>query len=155
MHEAVPSETVTAPVGVPAPGAATATENVTSTEAPAADGFGVCETIAVVVGAADTVWPAVPELAANVADPAYDAVTVRTPAVGNVRGHSPTATDAVHDSTPSVTVTSPPGDPASLVTEKWNVTGCPETDVSGSAPEIVVTVGASPTSCVSVSLLAR
>ncbi len=54
-QESTPSETVTLPVGVPAPGVATVTEYCTVTVCPTALGSGLSLVIAVVVPAALTV----------------------------------------------------------------------------------------------------
>ena len=51
VHDSVPSLTVTFPVGVPAPGASTATLYCTVTGSPTTDGSGSSELIVVVVSA--------------------------------------------------------------------------------------------------------
>ena len=51
---ALPSLTVTGPVGVPLPGETTATANSTATRPPTTEGSGVCEVITVLVCALST-----------------------------------------------------------------------------------------------------
>src|SRR2546428_5371032 len=104
----VPSFTVTAPVGVPLPGALAVTVNVKLTAWPTADGLGVCAVIVVVVPAAVTVWATPADvLPANVPSPAYVAVSVFPPAVVGVRGQGPAATGAPPCTVPSLTRTLP------------------------------------------------
>ncbi|PYO75055.1 MAG: hypothetical protein DMD67_12525 [Gemmatimonadetes bacterium] len=68
MHVAVPSLTVTFPVGVPP---LELTVNVTAIPWPTTEGFGVCPVIAVVVLAAPTDWLTGAEvLAAKLPSPA-------------------------------------------------------------------------------------
>src|SRR5262249_39303901 len=62
VQETVPSLTVTLPVGVPAPGALTATPYCTATDWPTTEGSGLAEVIVVVVSALSTVWAAAAEV---------------------------------------------------------------------------------------------
>ena len=55
VQVAVPSVTVTLPVGVPLPGEFTATPKLTRTPWPTTDGLGVCELMVVAVSAGLTV----------------------------------------------------------------------------------------------------
>src|SRR2546426_7667880 len=111
---AVPSLTVTLPLGVPP---VDVTVNATATPSPTAEGLGVCPVSVVVVLAAVTVCGTPAEvLAPKFALPAYAAVSVFAPAVVGVRLHVPAATVPVQVSRPSLTVTFPVGVPPVEVT---------------------------------------
>ena len=71
----------------------------------------------------------------------------RAPTVGNARLQVPTATDALHEVTPSVTLTVPVGVPPALTTVKLTGTGSPVTEGSGRSEAMVVVVGAWLTWC--------
>ncbi|HEX9729769.1 MAG TPA: hypothetical protein VGA37_14810, partial [Gemmatimonadales bacterium] len=87
---AVPSLTVTLPVGVPAPGATAATVNVTVYACPTTDGSGSSPVIVVTVSAGSTWWSSVSELGLKFPSPAYVAVSVFAPAVVDVTSQPPT-----------------------------------------------------------------
>jgi len=111
----VPSVTNTSPVGVPTPGATAATLTDTATAWPTSEGFGVCESIVVVVESRFTVCiTAVEMLELKSSSPAYDAVRFRVPGDGNVSEHCAAATVPVQvaDASLAVIVTFPVGVPA-------------------------------------------
>jgi len=143
----VPSLSVTVPVGVPLPGALTATVKVKVTAWPTVDGSGASLVIVVVVPAAFTVWPTLVVLPAKSASPAYDAVSVRDPAELGVSEQLPCATVPLQLSGPSLTVTLPVGAPLDEVTLKETVIACPKVEGSGEWPVIVVVVAAWLTVC--------
>jgi len=75
-------------------------------------------------------------------------VRVFVPAVLGVRLQLPAATDPVHVSVPSLTVTFPVGVPPVDATVNVTATACPTTDGSGVWPVMVVVVAAAVTVCV-------
>src|SRR5438067_11268927 len=75
--------------------------------------------------------------------PAYVATSVRAPTVDSATAHDPAATDAVHELTPSPTVTLPvgAGPPCGEgTTEKLTLTSCPAFDGAGAWPVMVIVV---------------
>jgi hypothetical protein len=113
VQTSVPSETVTLPVGVPAPGLFTVTLKFTVYDWPTTVGSGESPVIVVVVSAAFTSCGVVGVLAlpAKFVSPAYVAVRFFAPALVNVTLHWPALAAAVHELVPSETVTFPVGNP--------------------------------------------
>ena len=111
----VPSETVTLPVGVPLPGAATATVKLIGTAWPVTDGSGRSDVIVVVVAALLTVWAVagVEILPLKFASPAYVAVRFLAPGVAKAIEQLPVPEVRlpVQLCVPSETVTLPVGVP--------------------------------------------
>ena len=109
----VPSETVTLPVGVPVPGATTATVKLIGTGWPTQDGSGKSDVIVVVVLVVPTVCAVagLETLPLKFVSPAYVAVRDFVPGVVNAIEQVPAAAVAVQLSVPSETVTLPVGVP--------------------------------------------
>jgi hypothetical protein len=130
----VPSLTVTVPVGMPAPGGAAETENVTVYASPTTVGLGSVDVTVAVVVAWFTVWAGVSvvELAVKSAVPGYAAVTECVPTANPVAGGLTAtpltkAVGAPRFDPSTWNCTDPVGVPPALVTVAVYVTACPNT----------------------------
>src|SRR5262245_532988 len=136
-----PSRNVTVPVGVPAPGATTATLAVKVTDWPVAAGL-TDDSRATAVDARLTVWARAAEvLFAKSPVPAKEAVSAWLPTPSDTgRLAWPVASTCAVPSTvlPSRKVTVPVGVPAAEATEALSVTGWPKTATSADEPMVVV-----------------
>ena len=139
-----PSVTVTAPLGVPPPGALTVTVNVTNTASPGIDGSGLSAVIAIAVLALFTVCPTPADVdAAKFALPLNEAVTLLAPAVVETSEQDVDGSVVEQLLVPSLTVTVPDGVPAPgavTATVKFTAYAWPTTDAVAKAAALVIVV---------------